>query len=1590
MAKKIKTLICAAVLGLAALVGGILLVPVHANAATLSATEFKTNGSSVRVFEKDHTGAYLETNRKGLRFHVEMGSGYAYNGTTLLDTSAQNDRGSWKMTDGFKTYTLVLPTRLLSGDLTVETDKVLKIDTSGYWYTDGDGNWESVAYVYNIPAARYTDTFSFRGVVCTVDENGTETVVVSTEISERRLVEVAKQAYKDTIADGDYWGSAEMDETAAPLLKAFVPTYSISYTVGATTPTTEEVLWGDVPQSVPSFDIVEDEYIEKKATWYDTTNNEEVDITKAMEWTENRTLTLTNATSAEFVLTGVADYNNFTVESTLYSGAKIYATLPATDFYTADEIVNGTSKFVPVDAKAVNIEYEGTGTFTGLQGVWTLLEGKGSDCENSNFGAQVRLVFAFDSSTLVSGDKLIIKADSVFYTNNIMYKLTEEYTIDYTVNEGKEDYGIFLGYLYNSDIKSIESWIEPTDTTRKRIRVTFYDDLLVNSDFEFIFDGAMPDGYTYPVYTKCNETGTVTEITQGHYYWNEGQNTILELEGYEEHDADELYGVPGIKIVQNGGYYIFEDAMYAYLVDDDWVVGKEKGTFGANAFENKGHNETAGTQEVRFTTNSNTALTAGGTTNRWFDEVYYLTAENMSETEPYAVYATAPDGTVTEIEEFIYHGQSYETNDGTTTYNHIFALKNYIGTEAGETVTIISGTRFWYGSDYFTATEKIVFYYNGECWITNHNGEADYTATADNFTGKNYNFYEVGVNKLRMHFTSELFGGVTSPLYVESGSVKVNDVAYTELYYHGNGNMILEIIGGTETAIGSTPFVDTLVIEAGTRLWCGIPSGQTSTPYCLEFTEALEWRYVGESLTDGSGNPLKYEWVIPNNTNITRADVIKMSNNTDADGEVRLTLASGILTNSFYGYMAVDTSKGIPVVNGVEKANYSFAYGQANNLIAVRGGEYGRNLGDYIIIPAGSVWWTTQGSLTFTEEIFGAFNGGEWFVGFNAEDKLNEVSQSNIQEVYNDGSNEVRIKIPLGINDTYYGAVAIEGEAYVTKVDGTVVNTVFSYWYGGASGTYTANHSLIGLRGTGIGGSSNGDVLTIKAGTRIAFQASNSGYCEIVDDLVYTYVDGAWKAGNLNGSATYNGSNATVTGDEKVIIGKTYTFTVTPNSGYAVSEVTVNGTPLALNNNNVYTFTAAATNEIVVSTISTASAYKVTFAVSAGVTVEGGAYGDGSEVYVVSGESLTFSVEVASGYRFVGVEGAVDNGDNTYTVTPTDSTTVTITAVKQWTVTYTLNESTALIYGQTVTSGSSMTVDEGTYVVTVTANSGYAITGITNATNNLDGTYTVVVDSNKAVVVNTMQSIQLDSSAITEINPYDETQYGADLTGIRFVMNASEFSSITAVHYGLSWNGSVTTTVDGGVYYATAFGEHNLFELRFHTANLVAGDTFTIKAGTVFSGGNGGGTPYAIEWSEDIVGVWAGTSWILNPTKAGDLDWNKVGNVMSYSDYVNGSAINYTIRIFLSEELFGGVSGQGAAIGNVTVNGSAYTGIWRYHGNGNKIVELSEWNYASGDVLVIEAGTKIFLGSSYYVTTNTLTATCQADGSGAQWTFTVS
>ena len=810
---------------------------------TLLSGEYQTNGASMRIFKKTSSGN-LETISKteqGIRFHVEMGSGYKHGTTTLFDETNTNERGSWTIAEGYTTYTLVLPKRLMGDatELTLNTAKVMKLNTTDYWFTDDDGNIESVAYIYNIPDSYRTDTFVFKGIIC--DENGN--VIAETETAERCLAFIAKMSYIDTLdTSSNYWGSSDLDQQAIPLLKEFIPTYTITYNnpdgskIGE-----EEVLWGDAPVSVPSGDVND--------TWYDEKNSEEAKTTETMLWAENRALTWVNTRSEEFLLTGVAEESNFTTKSgESYHGVKIYATLHKEAFANKTEL----------DAHAVNVEHIRGGEHmcdgAELEGVWTLEE-----------EGQMRLFFALDTTKFESGDQFLIKGDSVFYANGVMYRLTEDYIIDYTKTNGVEEYGMFLGYLNLGHVKAIYNANEDTNDDgiydEFTIRIEFYEDIMITDSFEFKHANS-----DKPVYIQCGKDENVKHyISGGEYYWvqdesqPDGYTKILELIGtgvdtnyaYGRHDRDKLYGLKNTMLVQNGGYYIFEDEMFTEFVSQGdettaggaiithgyWTIGSEvwasDGTTGLDRFGYYVESDT----EVRFTT-----------TNAWFETegIAMLTISNMSKTESNAVYYTDVDGNIIPLNKLVYHGYSgYQ----------LFGIRGVQNVRVGDTITIIEGTRLWYKQNYYTIKQDLVFCFDGREWFSGYDASLNAEIYNTDVGGINTDGSHNGEVRLWLYGKESdrqvLTSSTAGYMYIDERYPAIyNGVELTGInkaYTYGSANDMVSLLTGIKAAKEG----DYFCVPAGSVWWTLFYADQDMNRK-VTFMETIEATFNGSAWVEGN------------------------------------------------------------------------------------------------------------------------------------------------------------------------------------------------------------------------------------------------------------------------------------------------------------------------------------------------------------------------------------------------------------------------------------------------------------------------------------------------------------------------------------------------------------------------------------------------------------------------------------------------------------------------------------------------------------------------------------------------------------------
>ena len=991
---KIKIFLSTCLVALATVFCGVLVsdAPVKADAAasgTIASTVYQTDGASVRVFKKtfDSNGnaIYGETDKAGIRFHVETGADYKIAvDTPLLDTTdaTRNKNGSYKMAEGYKSYTLVLPKRLLGGsaDLNADTAKVERIDTTEYWFSDSDGNWESVAYIYNIPEAWYTDTLVYRGVIYSVDENGTETPVKWTDMEERSLTWVAKQAYNDTIdANTNYWGTEANDNTAAPLIKKFIPTYNVTYTNGQT----EEVLWGDNLTKANA-----------ESTYYDETNHEPVDVTKPLTFDKSCNIKLESTTEATFVFTGV-QYNA--------NGFEVYATLPTAGFE------NGT----PLEPSAVDMKTD-KGVAVKAKTVSVKVEGTGNDAKSS-------LVIAFDYADISNGTKLTILDTSNFYYKGKLYELEKDYEFVYN----NKNWELPLGQITMSDFKSIVNYKEGSgENEEHNIRITFNGDFLVNGD-------AKLTGNVY-ITRKANAEKGITEgrkdtIADGYYYWNQGSVKILEIPGdsgdkWGETDGDVLTIEAGARLVQNNGYYVFQETITAtYDGVSNWGFTYTEHEIDASAFVSVATRSEGDKIYIDVTT-----------AEAWADKHVKIACNDGTLT-----YHQADNVTKVDPNEIFYHGEN--GNKLLRIYLDEFSV-------TGDWVTIPAGTAFWVGSNIYKLTEDITSYFvdtganNGMTWVTN--------PTIKDVA--KVNISSMGWYQSNIRYTTDVSWSeaafnkvVVDDTYIEEEGVVVTGSNYKGFFYYGGSNNLLELQGVDFSETGGS-----VTIKAGVIFWLFNNSNSAYTA-AYRLTEDITIEISG-----ATGSQMYKDVEV---ATVSKSDIASVTNDGSHGGEIRFSLNSKLITE-MYGVAKVE---GSATLNG-EATPSAFVYAYlstseqpytGNTIIAFTGTGFGKPfqasaVGEKVSIAAGTKVWLSNaaGYITIADDWTYVYKGNntyvdattEYTVTFSGENATVKVGGETVTSKAVKIGEKVTFSVEVPEN---YTLQSVSGAGVTDNGDGTYTTT---------------------------------------------------------------------------------------------------------------------------------------------------------------------------------------------------------------------------------------------------------------------------------------------------------------------------------------------------------------------------------------------------------------------------------------------------------------------------------------------------------------------------------------------------------------------
>ena len=310
-------------------------------------------------------------------------------------------------------------------------------------------------------------------------------------------------------------------------------------------------------------------------------------------------------------------------------------------------------------------------------------------------------------------------------------------------------------------------------------------------------------------------------------------------------------------------------------------------------------------------------------------------------------------------------------------------------------------------------------------------------------------------------------------------------------------------------------------------------------------------------------------------------------------------------------------------------------------------------------------------------------------------------------------------------NGTASYSIAANTDSSSRTASTTIARSTFTVTQAGSSITTYAITASAGSGGT-ISPSGN---VTVNRGTNRAFTITpNSGYSisgVTVDGssvgAVGTYTFSNVTANHtISASFTANpttyaitasaGSGGTISPSGNVTVnrGTNRAFTITPNSGYSISGVTVDGSSVGAV--GTYTFSNVTANHTISASF---TANPTTYAITASAG-SGGTISPSGNVTVNRGTNRAFTITPNSGYSISGVtvDGSSVGAVGTYTFS-------NVTANHTISASFTANPTTYAITasagsGGTISPSGNVTVNRGTNrAFTITPNSGYSISGVT-------------------------------------------------------------------------------------------------------------------------------------------------------------------------------------------------------------------------------------------------------------------------------------
>ncbi len=398
-----------------------------------------------------------------------------------------------------------------------------------------------------------------------------------------------------------------------------------------------------------------------------------------------------------------------------------------------------------------------------------------------------------------------------------------------------------------------------------------------------------------------------------------------------------------------------------------------------------------------------------------------------------------------------------------------------------------------------------------------------------------------------------------------------------------------------------------------------------------------------------------------------------------------------------------------------------------------------------------------------------------------------------------------------------------------------------------------------------------------------------------VQPQTYTFASLFPAQGPIITASAGTGGSISPSGSVSVTSGSNQTFTITPNSGYAVSFVTVDGASIGAASS--YTFTNVTTTHTI------AASFIPTYTITAAAGT-GGSISPSGSVSVTSGSNQTFTITPNSGYV---ISSITVDGTSAGTASPYIFTNVTSnhTIAASFIPVYTITAGAGS--GGSISPSGSVSVPAGSnQTFTITSNSGYVISSIL-----VDGRSVGTVSPYTFTNVNSNHTIAVNFAAGSILTSISVAPSPASVA----VSKTQQFSATAKDQSGnaLVPQPSFSWTVSGGGTITSS----GLF-----TAGSTAGGPYTV---TATSGGVSGTASVTVTASTPIT---IGETSILGTNDSGNgglllaqqTSLGQTATMVSMSFYVTTPAGSLELGIYDS-------TGPNGGPGTLKANTASFTPV---------------------------------------------------------------